>query len=98
MSIDQAVQALILTVSDRADIELKLRLEAWRDGWRACQQAQQNTYEQGYTDAQLDLKSIQHGIIRDLQLELRRWDGLREHFGDPRPGDIQPRVRRAGAG
>lgn len=30
------------------------------------------------------------------ELELRRWGpGGREHFGDPRPGDVCPTVRRS---
>jgi hypothetical protein len=95
MSTDQAIQALILTASDRADLELTLRLEAWRDGWRACQQAQDNAYEHGYTDAQLDYKTIQHAAVRELALELARWDGPREHFARPRPDDVQPRARQA---
>lgn len=53
-------------------------------------------YERGQVDGYLraiaDLKAWQHGIVRDAELEARRWgpDG-RAHFGDPRPGDFPGR-------
>ena len=34
------------------------------------------------------MKAVQHGIVRDAELETRRWGpGGREAFGNPRPGD-----------
>lgn len=96
MDTEAAVQALILAASDRADLELKLRQEAWRDGWRAACDHLGDLYEAGYADGILLRKRAEHDTVRELQAELRRWDGLREHFGDPRPDDIQP-ARKAGA-
>ena len=97
MSTDQAIEALILAQSDRADAELTLRLEAWRDGWRACQQHQGGAYEAGFADGILAYKHAQHGLVTSLRGHLIRWDGLREHFSRPRPGDKQPATRRPGA-
>lgn len=96
MSTGEAVQALILAESNYRDLELKLRHEAWRDGYRAGRTELEGAYIRGYTDAVADLKAIQHGIVRNLQLELRRWDGPRENFGAPRPADRHPH-RPAGA-
>jgi hypothetical protein len=43
----------------------------------------------GYVEAVADMKAVQHGIVRDAELETRRWGpGGREHFADPRPGDF----------
>jgi hypothetical protein len=96
MEIDPAAAGLILAASDHADHQLEARLEAWRDGWRAACAHLGERYEAGVADGILLAKQVEHGTVRQLALELRRWDGLREHFGDPRPGDIQPH-RRAGA-
>jgi hypothetical protein len=88
MTRPEAVDAF-LAYSDERDLELRLRLAAWRDGWRACQQHLGDTYEDGYTDAQLDVKKIHHGVVHDLRQHLTTWDGLRENFSQPRPGDYQ---------
>jgi hypothetical protein len=53
-------------------------------------------YEQGlaegYVRAVSDVKAVQHGIVRDAELEARRWGpGGRAHFADPRPGDFPGR-------
>jgi hypothetical protein len=82
----QAVAELV-EQSNLLDLTLKLRLAAWRDGYRAAAAQFEACYERGYTDAQLDYKAIHHGVIHDLRQHLRTWDGLRTHFGDPRPGD-----------
>ena len=90
---DPAVMAYVLADSDRGDRELAARLEAWRDGWRAACDHLGDLYEAGYADGILLRKRAEHGTVRALAAELRRWDGLREHFGDPRPDDIQPRTQ-----
>jgi len=44
-------------------------------------------YERGFTDGVLTVKAAQHGIVTDLRQHLITWNGLREDFGKPRPGD-----------
>lgn len=83
----QALHAYILAEADHCEHETQARLEAWRDGWRACEIAHSGQYETGYTDAQADRKALEHGAVRDLQQHLITWDGLRENFSQPRPGD-----------
>jgi hypothetical protein len=47
----------------------------------------------GYARAVADIKAVQHGIVRDAQLETARWGpGGRAHFADPRPGDFPGRA------
>jgi len=87
--IDTAARAIVLAGSDRADLDLALRLEAWRDGWRACDAAQGAQYEAGFHDGILAFKAAQHGTVKALRHELARWDGTREQFADPRPGDYK---------
>jgi hypothetical protein len=58
-----------------------------------------DAYERGQVDGYLraiaDVKAIQHGFVRDAELEARRWGpGGRGHFGDPRPGDFPGRAGR----
>jgi hypothetical protein len=54
-------------------------------------------YERGQVDGYMmaiaDFKAHQHGLVRDAELEARRWgpDG-RAHFADPRPGDFPGRA------
>jgi hypothetical protein len=86
--LDQAAVAYVLAGSDRADLELALRLEAWRDGWRACDTHQGDQYDAGFMAGILAFKAAQHGTIKALAHELARWDGPREHFADPRPTDF----------
>ena len=52
----------------------------------------------GYLQAVADVKAVQHGIVRDAELETCRWgpDG-REAFGNPRPGDYPGQAARAEA-
>lgn len=52
----------------------------------------------GYLHAVADVKAAQHGIVRDAELETRRWGpGGREAFGNPRPGDYPGQAARAEA-
>ena len=97
MTDDRTIIAYVLADSDRADRELALRLEAWRDGWRAACQHLGDRYEEGFADGLLYRKQLEHATVAELRGELARWDGRREDFGKPRPGDIQPRTRQAGA-
>ena len=47
---------------------------------------------EGYLLALSDVKAVQHGIVRDAELEaLRDGPGGRAHFADPRPGGFPGR-------
>jgi hypothetical protein len=72
-------------------IELEAR---YRD--QVAREAADAAYERGradgYVEAVADMKAAQHGIVRDAELETRRWGpGGRAHFADPRPGDFPGR-------
>ena len=46
----------------------------------------------GYAHAIADVKAAQHGLVRDAELETRRWGpGGRARFSDLRPGDFPGR-------
>jgi hypothetical protein len=48
---------------------------------------------EGYVRAAADIKAVQHGLVRDAELEALRWGpGGRAHFADPRPGDFPGRA------
>ena len=85
---DTADIATVLALSDERDQQLTLRLAAWREGYAAAAAQFTDHYERGWADAALALKAAQHEVVSDLALELRRWDGLRERFADPRRGDF----------
>jgi len=44
-------------------------------------------YDRGFTDGLIAYKAAQHDACRGLQAELDRWNGPREDFGKPRPGE-----------
>jgi hypothetical protein len=83
--------APLLALSDERDLYRAHALAMWRDGYRAAAAQFHERYESGYTDAQLGLKRIQHGLVADVTQHLRTWDGWREDFGKPRPGDFPGR-------
>ena len=46
----------------------------------------------GRVQAAADIKTVQHGLVLDAEMEGRRWGpGGRAHFADPRPGDFPGR-------
>lgn len=81
-----------IELSDERDLQLSLRLAAWREGYQA---GRRDGYDRGYLDgfavAVTGYKRAQLDAVRDLDLHLRRWDGLRRDFGRPRDGDFQGR-------
>jgi hypothetical protein len=77
----------MLEVSAERDRQLALRLNAWRDGYRAALGQIAEAEARGYARAVAEFKAAHHGVIADIQLEHRRWDGPREHFGKARPTD-----------
>jgi hypothetical protein len=68
--------AYVIADSDRHDLELALRLAAWRDGWNACLD---------HLAAQIGGRiTPPHPSVLEI---LRYGPGGRAHAGDPRPGD-----------
>jgi hypothetical protein len=65
---------------------------AWREGYRAAEQAHADDYSAGYVDGLLGRKRLEHDAVEAARIELARWgpEG-REHFGDQRPGDYPGR-------
>ena len=62
---------------------------AWREGYRAAEQAHADDYSAGYADGLLRRKHLEHDAVEAARIELARWGpGGRAHFGDPRPGDF----------
>jgi hypothetical protein len=89
----QAVAELVER-SDLLDLSLKLRLRAWRDGYREGARGQ---YEAGYAAAIADVKGAQHALYNHLrrvrELEDGRWivrgqQRTRKTFGHPHPNDF----------
>ena len=67
---------------------------SYRD--RMVREADAAGYERGHADGYIravaDMKAVQHGIVRDAELETRRWGpGGREVFGNPHPATIPAR-------
>jgi hypothetical protein len=71
------VSAATLELSDERDLELALRLAAWRDGWQAGNAAAEAAWSAGYAHAVAEIKGAQHGLVllvRGLaETEARRW-------------------------
>jgi len=80
----------LLARSDAMDVQLRLRLRAWREGYAAAERAHDDDYERGVHDGALARKRAEHDLLRMAQMDAERWGPLgREHFADPRPGDFQ---------
>jgi hypothetical protein len=82
----------LLEYSDAMDLQLRLRLDAYRKGWAAAEAAHADDYDRGYAQCAADTKAAQHAVYNHLksaaELQRQRWGRRgREHFGDPRPGD-----------
>jgi hypothetical protein len=77
-------RAAWLRLSDERDLHLRLRLDAWRDGYRI---GHERGYDCGYLDGIAARKHAQHLLVDLIGRHLARWDGLRRDFGKPRPGE-----------
>jgi hypothetical protein len=94
MSLAELEQAY-LSLSGALDLEHALTLQAYRDGYAAAA-AQFGDYEAaGYARAVADFKRAQHDHVRELRQHLAMWDGLRQRFSRPRPGDYPGREAAA---
>jgi hypothetical protein len=78
--------------AELAEAEIRYRNELAREmGDRGYERG----LAEGYARAAADVKAVQHGVVRDAELEARRWGpGGRAHFADPRPGDFPGRAGR----
>ena len=73
------------TRSTRTDL---LALSDERDTWlRRVLDAERRGYDRGFRDGLSAYRDYVHGVVRDWTACVTRWDGTREHFADPRPGD-----------
>src|SRR5947208_13457843 len=65
--------AEVLAESELRDLELRLRLDAWADGYRVGADGQ---FSAGYAAAVADMKAAEHAIwnhVRHLPTEAERW-------------------------
>ena len=98
MTPDPAVTALILAASDHADLQLKLRLEAFREGWRACEQAQGDAYRRGVYDGAIARKRAEHLLVTIARLQAARYGPRSRQATDPRPEDFPGLLMATGDG
>lgn len=84
--------AAAIEAAEMAELEARYRDQVARE---AADAAYERGRADGYVQAAADMKAVQHGIVRDAELETRRWgpEG-REAFGKPRPGDFPGRAVR----
>jgi len=93
----KVVIADVLAVSDQRELQLELRLQAWREGWLAGHEVgDQGGYARAIKDMERRWHEVADPVARGgpsfAELERRRWGpGGRKHFGDPRPGDYPGR-------
>jgi hypothetical protein len=81
-----------IEAAEMVELEGRYRDQVARE---AADAAYERGRADGYVQAVADMKAVQRGIVRDAELETRRWgpDG-REHFADPRPGDFPGQAAR----
>ncbi len=85
MTPEEAIEA-----AELAEAEIRYRTQLAREMYA---RGRERGLAEGYVLAISDVKAVQHGIVRDAELEVRRWGpGGREHFADPRPGDCPGRA------
>ena len=95
----EVTPAELLALSAERTLHVRLRLAAWREGWRACAETfAASEYARGRADADAEWMAAlaparaAAGRAATLptfaELERRRWGpGGRAHFADPRPAD-----------
>ena len=80
-------------MSDLLDGQLRMRLQAFREGWRAAELAHADDYDRGYSDAIADVKRIQHATVKLLAPGGAAWlDSVKRHGGTDYGGAGKPRV------
>jgi hypothetical protein len=103
-----ADRARLLALSRERDLQLRLRLASWREGWRLGDEA---GYRRGYEQAAADLEAAWHAMASRVargdprshaELERERWKvhgeaRTRETFGLPHPADRRPAGADGGA-
>jgi len=85
--------AAALELSDERDLYLRMRLAAFREGWRAAEAAHADDYSRGYHDGVLRRKHAEHEAVEALRLYLCRWElrggrRTRATFAEPHPADF----------
>jgi hypothetical protein len=92
VSADLAALAALIDPAAEAAYRRQLGAEAWRDGWR---RGYRHGYERGARLREAEWPAAVASVTACgpslAELERRRWGpGGREHYGDPRPGDLGP--------
>jgi hypothetical protein len=78
-----------IEAAELAEAEIRYRNELARE--MAAAEYERGDVD-GYLRAVADMKAAQQGLVRDAELEARRYGpGGREHFADVRPGDFPGR-------
>ena len=78
-----------IEAAELAEAEIRYRNQLAREMYAA---GRRDAEAAGYVRAIADVKAAQHGLVRDAEIEARRWGpGGRAHFADPRPGDFPGR-------
>ena len=86
----------LLEVSDLLDDQLRERLQAFREGWRAAELAHADDYDLGYVAGLLRRKHLEHNAVDVAKVYARRWElrgepRTRRTFGQPHPDDFAGR-------
>jgi hypothetical protein len=86
-------EAEAIAAAELVEAETEYRNQLTRE---MAEHAAATSYERGaadgYAHAIADVKAVQHSLVRDAEMETRRWGPAgREHFADPREGDYPGR-------
>jgi hypothetical protein len=78
-----------IETAELAEAEIRYRNELARE---MSARGYERGMAEGYARAAADVKALQHGLVRDAELEALRWGpGGRGRLADPRPGDFPGR-------
>ncbi len=81
------LQELVDTVTERAEADVAAFREAYALGFAAGREVGRSRLEYELAEVERHRRHIM-GLPAYAELEARRWDGRREDFGAPRPGDF----------
>ena len=86
------VVADLLELSDLLDGQLRMRLQAFREGWRAAELAHADDYHRGYVAAIADVKRFQQMTVKQLAPGGAAWlDSVKRNGGTEYGGAGKPR-------
>lgn len=91
LTLAQAAAALINATGDQGQADLAAFRDAYRLGFEAGWEVGRMQLDHELTEQDRRRTEYIHGLSRlpsYAELERKRWDGRREDFGKPRPGDF----------